>query len=211
LQPIQSPGVPLGLLFVDNAQTDYALLVRYIERDGYTLRSARVETAMQLREALCGAAWDGVISELDLPGFPLGEVLSVLRESAPDTPCIVVTGSGDEDAAVEALVAGADDYVSKSRLMRLLPALKRSIAAATARGLERVEYAKLRRLQPQTGPAPAGNAAAGDGSDAFARAMAELAAGLVWFADNLESDAARVRVRHMQSALDRARRARGRH
>ncbi len=195
----------LRLLFVDNAQTDYTLLARYIELGGYRLQSARVETATQLRDALFGAGWDAVISELELPGFPLAEVLRVVRDAGFDTPFIVVTGTGDEDAAVDALVAGADDYVSKSRLARLVPALKRGIATAAARRHERSEHARLRLLQSHLEHGRELQSIARDLHDNFGELTAELAAAFGWFAGNAADDAARARVHSMQQALERAR------
>jgi DNA-binding NtrC family response regulator len=135
-------------------------------------------------------------------------VLMTLRSGAIDTPCIVVTGGGGEDAAVDALVAGADDYVSKSRLARLLPALQRSIAAAAARRQERAEFERRRLLPAQASPASGGHAAEGEAPDAFATAISELAAGLAWFADHADhakDDAAMARVQTMQRVLERAR------
>ena len=200
-----SDALLLRLLFVDNAQTDYTLLVRYIEVGGYRVQSTRVQTAAGMREAVANAGWDAVISELDLPGFPLPEVLQVLREGGFDTPFIVVTGNGDEDAAVDALVAGADDYVSKARLARLVPALRRSIAAAAVRRRERTEHARLRLLQSHLDHVNEVQAIARDVHDNFGELTAQLAADFSWFADNAADDAARAHVDDMRQALTRAR------
>jgi signal transduction histidine kinase len=206
LQPDHPSGAPLlRLLFVDNAQIDYTLLVRFIELGGYRVHSARVESAVQMREALTGVTWDAVISELDLPGFALVEVLSVLRESGLDTPLIVVTGDGGEDAAVEALVAGAADCVSKSRLARLAPALRGTIAAASARRQERAELARLRLLQSHLDHVDAVAGVARDLHDVFSELMTELAGDLRWLAGNTADDTARARVHTMQQAFGRAR------
>lgn len=192
-------------MFVDNAQTDYTLLVRFVERGGFALHSARVETAAQLRAAVGNAAWDAVISELELPGLPLAEVLAVLRGSEHDLPLIVVTGTADEDAAADALVAGADDYVAKSRLARLLPALKRSLAAAAARRRERATQARLRLLQSQLDHANEVSAVARDLHDIFGELMTEFSHDFTWFAGNTAGAAAWARVQNMQQAYERAR------
>jgi DNA-binding NtrC family response regulator len=200
-----SPSGPplLRLLFVDDAKTDYSLLVRYFEVAGCRLQPARVETAAQMREALSSAAWDAVLCELELPGFSYTEALTLLREADFAAPFIIVSGAGDEDAAVEALVNGADDYVSKSRLKRLLPALKRSLAAAATRRQERAQ--QLRHQQSQLDAVNEVTAAARDLHDGIGAALAELAADVSWLAANAADDAARVRVRNMQHALDRMR------
>jgi glucose-6-phosphate-specific signal transduction histidine kinase len=158
-----------------------------------------------MHDALVGGRWDAVISELELPGFPLAEVLAVLRESAPDTPFIVVTASGGEDAAAEALVAGADDFVYKSRLARLVPVLQRSIAAAAARRYERIAHARLRLLQSHLDHVNDAKSAARDLHDTFDELMCELASDIGWLAANAAGDAAWTRVQNMQYAFDRAR------
>lgn len=195
----------LRLLFVDNAHTDYTLLVRFIELGGYRLQSARVETAQQMRAALSDAAWDAVLSELDLPGFKLAQIQTVLRESGLDMPFIVVTASGSEDAAVEALVAGADDYVSKTRLARLLPALQRSIAVAAARRQTHAELVRLRLLRSHLDEVNEVGAVARDLHDTFGELMDELAADIAWLSGSLTDEAGGARVQNLQQAFERAR------
>lgn len=203
LPEANSSGVPLlRLLFIDNAQTDCALLARFIELGGYTIQSARVETAAQMREALFSGHWDAVISELDLPAFPLADVLTTLRESGIDTPVLVATHTDAEDAPAEALAAGATDFVSKSRLKRLMPALKRSIAQAAARRAERVEHARL--LQSHGDHVSEANAVVRDLHDTVGELITDLSPDLTWFADNAAGDAAGARVQNMRCALDRA-------
>jgi DNA-binding NtrC family response regulator len=174
-------GTPLlRLLFIDDAPTDYSLLVRYLEVGGLKLHSARVENAVQMREALAGATWDAVLCELDLPGFSYADALALLRETHTATPLIVVTGerASDADAAAQAMVAGAGDFIQKSRLKRLLPALQRCIAA---------------------------EAVASAWRDDIDKPLAELAADASWLAANAADDAARARAQQMQLAIERAR------
>src|SRR5262249_52760127 len=62
-----------------------------------------------------------------------------------DLPCIVVSGSVGEEAAVELMRAGAQDLVLKNNLKRLLPAIARELRAAAARRERRSANAKLDR------------------------------------------------------------------
>lgn len=195
----------MRLLFADNARTDCALLVRLIEIAGYSVQSARVETLEQMREALSSAGWDAVLSELDLPGLPHIEALQLLRDTGVETPFLIVTNVCFEDAVAEAMVAGADDYVAKSRLARLVPALERSMAAAAERQRERAERARLRLLQPQLEQISDVNAIARDLHDTLDELMTGLAGDMAWLGVNMAHDAGALRVQNMQLTLDRAR------
>src|SRR5690606_14966805 len=65
----------------------------------------------------------------------------------PDVPFIIVSGQIGEDLAVEALKAGADDYVMKDRLGRLVTAVERAMADRQLRRAERENAEALRVAQ----------------------------------------------------------------
>lgn len=62
---------------------------------------------------------DIIISDYNMPSFDGLSALKIAREICPETPFIVVTGSINEDTAVECMKAGATDYVLKDSLKRL--------------------------------------------------------------------------------------------
>ena len=68
-----------------------------------------------------------------MPRFSGPDALSVLQESGLDIPFIVVSGVIREDAAVDIMKAGADDYVMKGNLRRLIPAIERELREAEKR------------------------------------------------------------------------------
>jgi signal transduction histidine kinase len=104
----------------------------------------RVEDEPAMRAALAARRTDIVICDYSLPRFSLMAALRVLREHDPDIPLIVVSGMVGEEAAVDALRAGADDFVVKDRMTRLPSAIRRSIAAAETRRRQRRAEAALR-------------------------------------------------------------------
>ena len=124
---------PLRALFVEDSELDYHLILRLLGNSGYAIESHRVETEETMREALANATWDVVISDYNLPKFSATNALATLKSTGLDIPFLIVSGEIGEDVAVEAMVAGADDYVLKSRLRRLGPALARSLEAARGR------------------------------------------------------------------------------
>jgi signal transduction histidine kinase len=77
--------------------------------------------------------WDIVVSDYYMPGFGGLEALKIVREGGYDLPFIIVSGNVGEDLAVEAMRAGADDYVMKRNLPRLVPAIDRELRDAEAR------------------------------------------------------------------------------
>ena len=93
----------------------------------------RVETPEALRVAIAAGGWDFVISDYTMPEFSGLQALAIVREHSPDLPFIIVSGNIGEDVAVGAMRAGAQDYVIKSNLARLVPAVARELDEAANR------------------------------------------------------------------------------
>jgi signal transduction histidine kinase/CheY-like chemotaxis protein len=124
---------PLRVLIVEDAENDAMLVLRELARGAYDVIHLRVDTAEALGEALRTREWDLVVSDFSLPTFTAMEVLKILAVSAPDLPCIVVSGTIEEEGAVDAMMLGAGDFVAKDRLTRLLPAVSRELQKAAER------------------------------------------------------------------------------
>jgi two-component system cell cycle sensor histidine kinase/response regulator CckA len=124
---------PWRVLLVEDSATDEKLLLRELRRGGRTVDSQRVQDAPAMRQALAGGPWDVVISDWTMPRFSAKEALDVLKTSALDLPFIIVTGTVGEEAAVDAMRAGAKDYVLKANLGRLIPAIERELRESAER------------------------------------------------------------------------------
>lgn len=121
------------VLLIEDDQTDAEELIVELERSGLLIaEKARVDTEEALRTAL-ETPWDVVICDYVLPDFGWQNALHLCAEHAPETPFIVVSGQRGEEYAVEAMRAGAQDYVSKQKLMRLGPAVQRELNIAKDR------------------------------------------------------------------------------
>jgi two-component system, cell cycle sensor histidine kinase and response regulator CckA len=123
----------LRVLMVEDSPTDAKMMARELHRLDREVRFERVETAETMRAALRGQEWDAIISDWALPKFSAMEALSCVKELALDVPFIVVSGTVGEETAVEAMRAGASDYVLKDNLTRLVPAIEREIAQRQGR------------------------------------------------------------------------------
>ncbi len=152
---------PLRVLIIEDYEEDALLLQRHLGRAGYAVQALRVETAQQLTEALEEPyRWDLVIADYTLPSFGARDALALIQGSGVDLPFIIVSGTIDEVSAVNAMRAGAHDYVLKGHLERLLPAIERELLDAERRR-ERVRTEVELRLAQQRFSATFNQAAVG--------------------------------------------------
>jgi PAS domain S-box-containing protein len=134
----------LHILIVDDSACDAGLIARQIERAGYEARWERVDTAPAFKAALEREAWDVVSCDYTMPDFNGLDALGIMRASGRDVPFIFVSGTIGEDVAVEAMKAGAHDYVMKGNLKRLVPAIERELReVGVRREHKRVEAALI--------------------------------------------------------------------
>jgi signal transduction histidine kinase/CheY-like chemotaxis protein len=132
----------IAVIVIEDSEDDYRLLLRKLRATSLQVEATRVQNAAELREALALGYYDAVIADHRLPTFTSFDALKQVREVDPDLPFLIVSGTIGEDLAVEAMRAGADDYLLKERLGRLLPALERALkVAANRRGRRRAEAA----------------------------------------------------------------------
>lgn len=123
----ESHGDPVRILLVEDNPSDAELLIREMRSQGLLFELRRVETREGLLEALSSFAPDIVLSDYALPRFSGLHAIQVTREVAPNTPVILVTGSLNEETAVECMKAGAADYVLKNHLGRIATAVRAAL------------------------------------------------------------------------------------
>jgi len=121
------------VLIVEDSEDDALLLLKELRGGGYEPVSVRVETAEAMKAALDEQEWDIVISDYYMPHFSAPDALRLLQETGLDLPFLVVSGSIGEEIAVEAMKAGANDYLMKGNLKRLCPAIERELREAQVR------------------------------------------------------------------------------
>jgi sigma-B regulation protein RsbU (phosphoserine phosphatase) len=123
----------IEVLLVEDSESDALLLLEELKRRSYAPICQRVQTADDFLAALKNRAWDAVICDYALPQFGGPEALKLFRALGLDTPFIVVSGVFGEEKAVSMMQAGANDYILKADLSRLVPALERELEAAQER------------------------------------------------------------------------------
>lgn len=117
----------LKILFVEDLPTDVEFNIREIRKSGIEFVSLVVETKEGYIKALSEFKPDIILSDYSLPKFNGMEALLIKKEIAPLVPFILVTGSLNEETAVGAMKADADDYLLKHNITRLVPAIKSAI------------------------------------------------------------------------------------
>jgi len=137
----------LSLLLVEDSEDDASLVPIEQSRGGLELTVERVDTRGEMVVVLEHRALDMVISHHSMPTFDALAALTVIRERALDLPLLVVSGTIDEEAAVAAMKAGAQDYISKAKLVRLVPAVERELREKASRRDKR--RAEERALQSE--------------------------------------------------------------
>lgn len=137
------------VLVIEDSESDAKLVLAELRRSGHVIEAQRVQDEQGLRAALLEHSWDVALSDWSMPAFDALLALSLVRELTLDLPFIIVSGTVGEDMAVEAMRAGANDYVLKDRLTRLVPAVAREIRERGLRAAHRAAEKALRRSEEQ--------------------------------------------------------------
>jgi len=123
----------LNVLLIEDSPDDAELLSRELKRAGLEFTSRRVDEVAHLEAALKEAHWDLVLADHSGPHIDSTQALSIVRASDVDVPFIIVSGTISEETAIEAMKAGASDYLTKGRLARLAPVIERELRQAEER------------------------------------------------------------------------------
>lgn len=149
---LMSPDVDCNMagsllaLIVEDSENDTLLLLEELRQKGYSPVHERVEHAAAMTSALERRNWDVVISDYVMPEFSGPDALKLLREKKLDIPFIAVSGTYGEEAAVDMMKAGANDYITKSNLSRLAPAIERELESAKSRKARAYAENSMRHL-----------------------------------------------------------------
>ncbi|MFI5306848.1 MAG: response regulator [Polyangiales bacterium] len=123
----------MKLLVVEDNELDAELVLRELTRGGFTVSFERVDTPEALSAALDRGGWDLIISDYSMPRFSAPAALALVKQKGVDLPFIIVSGTVGEEIAVEAIRAGAHDFMTKGAFARLIPAVERELRDAAMR------------------------------------------------------------------------------
>jgi signal transduction histidine kinase len=140
---------PLRILYLENDLADAELVHETVEADGIACELNRVEAEGEFRAALQRGGFDLILADYTLPAFDGLSALRIVRQQLTDMPFIFVSGTLGEEVAIDALKMGATDYVFKTRLSRLVPAIHRAMREAGERVELRQQRDRLRQLEAE--------------------------------------------------------------
>ena len=120
----------LGILHLEDQENDSVIVKHIINKDFALFDYYIVVGEQEFREVLEAKKIDVILSDYEIPGFSGMAALEIVKTQYPDIPFIFVTGKMGEDAAIDSLLKGATDYVLKSKIERLVPAIKRVLNVA---------------------------------------------------------------------------------
>jgi PleD family two-component response regulator len=155
--PLSPPSASLrpllNVLMVEDMPEDFELLVRELEHAGLPVCATRVTTESELTAELRRHEPDIVLSDHAGTSFDSFRVLAQVRAWFPGIPFLLVTGALDRELMLRAFERGVDDWVCKSQLSEILPAMLRALRLAEERGhRQRLELDLLGRSHDPFGP-----------------------------------------------------------
>lgn len=127
----------LRVLIVEDIPTEAELAVRQLVKGGISCQPMVVESEPDFRCALSDFKPQLILSDFSMPGFDGLVALEIALATAPDVPFIFLSGTLGEERAIDALRRGATDYVLKTNLARLAPAVVRALQEAASRKARR--------------------------------------------------------------------------
>ncbi len=148
--PSGSPPVArplLRVIVVEDSEPDAFVLTALLRAGGWQVVQRRVANATDLRNTLLSEPWDLILSDHTMPGFSAPEALALVQSTGIDIPFIIISGGIEEGVAIEAMKAGAHDFLMKGALARLVPAVQRELREAAVRKARRDAEASLRESE----------------------------------------------------------------
>lgn len=131
-EPAPSPAPPARILVADDEPAQMRALCDTLGSHGYDV--VGVESGPAALQALAGGNYDLLLTDLLMPGMDGIELLQTALARDPSLVVVLTTGEGTITTAVEAMRAGALDYVLKPfKLSAILPVLSRALAVRRLR------------------------------------------------------------------------------
>ncbi len=141
------PSSLLRILLLEDVKSDADLIRKSLRSQDLKFTMEWVSTGARYKEQLLLFRPDVILSDYFLPGFSGPEALVEARKQIPDVAFIFVTGSINEQVAVDALKSGADDYVLKEYLSLLGPAIHRALEKSRQRKEQAATLEALRKSE----------------------------------------------------------------
>ncbi len=128
----------IRILLIDESAEDEIILTEKLEKSGYNSEITRLTNLDQIKVIAIKKSWDIIITDHELTEFTSLELISMAQENKIDIPILIVSGIMTEDFAVEAMRAGAKDYIMKDNMTRLIPVIERELRETDSRNARKM-------------------------------------------------------------------------
>ncbi len=128
---------------LEDSEDDILLIMRHLKKSGYNPLYEKVQTADTIKKALQERKWDIILCDYTMPKFSASAAIALLKKLKIDIPIIIVSGTIGEEKAIECMRSGAHDYIMKSNLSRLAPAIVRELKQTKVRKKQKRTEEKL--------------------------------------------------------------------
>ncbi len=118
---------PLRFIHLESNPADAALIATTLRDAGILCQLKQAQTREEFLAALRQEGFSLVLADTAVPGFDGATALSLARTLHPDVPFLFVSDTQGEEFAIDMMQHGATDYISKQRLGRLVPSIKRTL------------------------------------------------------------------------------------
>jgi PAS domain S-box-containing protein len=145
----ETATAPIRVLILEHSKQDAELMLHELKEAGLSIYHRLAENEEEFQRALKEESFDVILSDYRLPSWTGLDALKALKKTGRDIPFILVTGTLGEEAAVECIKQGVNDYVLKGRISRLPIVLQRAIGEKAlreenARALEALRVSEAR-------------------------------------------------------------------
>jgi PAS domain S-box-containing protein len=131
--PRPQSTIQVQLLLLENEAQDAELALSELRASGFAVDCTLAQNRDQFLAALQNGKFDAILADYRLPSWTGLDALKEVRASGKDIPFLLVTGTLGEEAAVECIKQGVNDYILKEHLRRLPSALKRALQEKSLR------------------------------------------------------------------------------
>ena len=140
---------PLRILLLEDNSAHVELIREALEAGHFACQIRRVQTRAEFLSALENDGFDLILGDHKLSAFEGIPALELALSVRPNLPFVFVSGTAGEEAAIDALKNGATDYVLKTRLSRIVPAVHRALREAGERAERKKAEEELRRSESE--------------------------------------------------------------
>ncbi len=123
----------LSILFIEDNPHDVELTTRALKKGGLKPTTTVIDQFDSITKEILSGDYDLVICDYILGGFTGMDALNKIKSLDQEIPVLLVSGTVPDEKAIDAVLAGAKDYILKDNFTRLVPAVKREYEAFVQR------------------------------------------------------------------------------